>query len=231
MSIGDLYAAPHVERGEGFAMQATTHWLRLVPGRTLFGLKAGGLRVEMPDLPDSVRHYGVEGVENGHRFALLDVSSHWLVDHPDITERYAANLRKVIESKAARLEGFAKHAAANGSIELFLGRELDRVPLELEAADGSYEVARDLLAHAPRTGRTAFAMPGGVGSSKYDTPDFLAGTQAWIDGERLLVEFVPEEGGRMETVALERASFLHGLERCWSVMQDVSKTLKKQSSK
>jgi hypothetical protein len=226
MSLGDLYAAPHVERGNGFAMQATTHWLRMVPGRTLFGLKAGGLRVEIPDLPDGVRHYGIEAVDNGHRFALLDVSSHWLSEHPEATDRYLANLRPIVGSKAARLEGFAKHAAVNGSIELFLGPEFDRVPLELDTDDGSYEVARDLLTHAPRQGRTAFAMPRGVGSSKYDTPDFFAGTQSWIDGERLLVEFAPEEGGRQETVAVDRAAFLNSLDRCWTAMQSVGQRLK-----
>ena len=226
MSIGDLYPAPHVERGEGFAMQATTHWLRLVPGRTLFGMKAGGLPVQLPDLPEGVRHRGLEAATDGHRVALIDVSSHWLLDHPELTDRYIANLRSVITSKAARMDGYAKHVAIHGSIELFLGRELDRVPLEIEAGDGSYEVAVDLLANAPREGRTAFAMPPGVGASKYDDPEFLAGTQSWIDGERLLVEFRPEEGGRLETIAVDRAQFLMSLKHSWAATRTVSERLR-----
>ncbi|MGN6478857.1 hypothetical protein [Luteibacter sp.] len=226
MSAGDLFAAAHVERGDGFAMQATTHWLRLVPGRTLFGLKAGGLPVELPDLPNGVRHPGLEATTEGHRIALIDVSSHWLRDNPDVLTRYAANLRGVLANKAARMDGYAKHVAVNGSIELFLGRELDRVPLEIEAGDGFYEVAIDLLANAPRDSRTAFAMPRGVGSSKYDDPDFFAGTQSWIDGERLLVEFRPEEGGRQETLAVDRRQFLGALERCWGAVRSVSDRLR-----
>lgn len=227
MSAGDLFAAPHVERGDGFAMQATTHWLRLVPGRTLFGLKAGGLAVQLPDLPDGVRHPGLEAATDGHRVALIDVSSHWLRDNPDLTDRYAANLRGVLANKAARVDAYAKHVMVHGSIELFLGRELDRVPLDVEAGDGSYEVAVNLLANAPRDGRAAFAMPRGAGSSKYDDPDFLAGTQSWIDGERLLIEFTPEEGGRQETLAVDRKQFLTALERCWATMQAVSERMRR----
>jgi hypothetical protein len=226
MSAGDLFAPAHVERGDGFAMQATTHWLRLVPGRTMLGLKAGGLPVELPDLPNGIRHQGIEASTDGHRIALIDVSSHWLRDHTDITDRYTANLRRVLGNKAARLDAYAKHVAFNGSVELFLGRELDRVPLEIEAGDGSYEIAIDLLAHAPREGRTAFAMPKGVGASKYDDPEFLAGTQAWIDGARVLIEFTPEEGGRQETLALDRGQFQGALERCWAAMLAVSGRMK-----
>jgi hypothetical protein len=226
MSAGDLYAPPYVERGDGFAMQATTHWLRLVPGRTLLGLKAGGLPVQLPDLPDGVRHPGIEATNAGHRVALVDVSSRWLQDHPGTVDQYATNLRGVLANKAARMDDHAKHVAIHGSIELFLGRELDRVPLDLDAGDGSYEVAVDLLANAPREGRTAFAMPRGVGQSKYDNPEFFAGTQSWMDGERLLVEFAPEEGGRLETLALDRSQFLNALKQSWAVMRDVSSRLR-----
>ncbi|QWT20919.1 hypothetical protein KPL74_02650 [Bacillus sp. NP157] len=222
MSIGDLYPAAHVERGDGFAMQATTHWLRLVPGRTLFCMKAGGLPVSLPDLPDAVRHRGLEVSRGDHQVGVIDVSSDWLRDHAELTDRYAALLRPVLTDRRARLDGYTKHVALNGTMDLFLGPNLDRVNLDLEDNDGSYAIAIDLLKHAPAEGRTAFAMPPAAGSSRYEDPDFLAGTQSWIDGRRLLIEFPPEEGGRAETVAIDRGQFLAALERCWPAMAEVA---------
>ncbi len=52
---------PYSERGTGFAVQGVTHWLRVVPGRVLLGLKAGGLPVALPRTPrqpDPPRHQG-----------------------------------------------------------------------------------------------------------------------------------------------------------------------------
>ncbi|URX61287.1 hypothetical protein KR767_14535 [Luteibacter anthropi] len=222
MSLGDLYPSPHAEHGEGFAMQATTHWLRIVPGRTLMGLMAGGLRVALPDLPKDISHPGLEATVGRYRTAVVDVSSHWLRDNPAITDRYATALRDVVASKHARLDGYARHVALMGDVELFLGPAFDRVAFDVALEDGSIAHALKILKTTPPNARVAFAAAPEPGASPYDDPYFLAGNQAWIDGNRLLIEFDPEEGGRAETIAIPRGQFTDALERCWYTMMDVA---------
>ena len=222
MSIGDLYPSPHSERGDGFAMQATTYWLRIVPSRVLFGLIGGGRSVALPEVPKDVGHNGLDAVAMRYRTALYNVSSHWLRDHPAVTDRYAEALRKVVTSKHARLDGYAKQVASIGTIEFFVGPEYDRTELDVALDDGSLAHAMHLLKTTPRDARVAFAAAPEPGESPYANPYFLAGTQAWIDGHRLLIEFDPEEGDRAETIALDRDQFAGALERCWYTMMDVS---------
>ena len=222
MSIGDLYPPPHSERGDGFAMQATTYWLRVVPSRVMFGLMAGGRSVALPEVPKDLGHGGLEAVAMRYRTSVYNVSSHWLRDNPAVTDRYAAAFRDVVASKQTRLDGYAKHVATIGTIEFFLGPEYDRTELDVALDDGSFAHAMHLLKTTPLDARVAFAAAPEPGASPYADPYFLAGNQAWIDGQRLLIEFDPEEGGRAETIALDRDQFAGALERCWYTMMDVS---------
>jgi hypothetical protein len=99
---------------------------------------------------------------------------------------------------------------------------MDRIEFDLDDEDGTYERAIELLRHAPRDGRTAFAMPPEPGMGSFEDPAFLAGEQAWIDGQRVLIEFIPDEGGRAETVALDRDALADAVERAWTAMMEVS---------
>jgi len=222
MSLGDLFPAPYCERGDGFAVQAVTHWLRVAPGRMLFGLRAGGLPVSLPDVPGGLSHRGLASGEGGYVTVCDDVASGWLLEHPDVTDRYVDALRRVLKSRHVRMDGLATHAVFVGTVELFLGRDLDRVELALDEDDGSYDRAIELLRHAPRDGRTAFAMPPEPGKGSFEDPEFLAGDQAWIDGHRVLIEFPPEEGGRVETVAVDRDALAGAVEKAWAAMRQVA---------
>ncbi|MDR6936329.1 hypothetical protein [Luteibacter sp. 3190] len=222
MSEQELFPAPYSERGNGFVMQGVTHWLRTAPGRVMFGLRAGGLPVALPERPAHVSHAGVEAKVDGHVTAIDDVSSVWLRENTDVTDRYVAALRDVLTHPRLRLDGYATHAIFTGSVELFVGPRMDRVDLYLDDEDGSYERALDLLRKAPVDARTAFAMPPEPGTAAFEDPSFLVGEQAWIDGHRVLIEYVPDEGGRAETVALDRAELADALERAWAAMLSVS---------
>ena len=226
MSEQELFPAPYSERCTGFAVQPVTHWLRTAPGRVLFGLKAGGIPVALPDRPATVSHRGIEAKMDGHVTAIEDVSSVWLREHPDVTSRYVAALRDVLKSPRIRIDGYATHAIFTGSVELYAGPRMDSVAFELDDEDGSYERVIELLRHAPRDGRTAFAMPPEPGMGSFEDPVFLAGDQAWIDGQRVLVEYVPDEGGRAETAALDRYALADAVERAWSAMMDVSERIR-----
>jgi hypothetical protein len=228
MSEQELFPAPYSERGDGFAVQAVTHWLRTAPGRVMFGLRAGGLPVALPDRPATVSHAGVEARVGGHVTAIDDVSSVWLREHPEVTSRYVNSLRHVLKNKATRLDGYATQAIFNGSVELYAGPRMDSIDFELDEDDGSYVRAMDLLRHAAHDGRTAFAMPPEPGTGSFEDPLFLAGDQAWIDGRRVLIEYVPDEGGRAETVALDREALADALERAWSAMCDVSERIRRE---
>jgi len=226
MSEQALFPAPYSERGDGFAVQAVTHWLRTAPGRVMFGLRAGGLPVALPDRPATVSHRGVEARVNGHITAIEDVSSVWLREHPEATTRYVDALRRVLMDKRTRLDGYATQAIFVGSVELYAGSAMDSIDIELDDDDGSYARAIDLLRRAPHDGRTAFAMPPEPGTGSFEDPIFLAGDQAWIDGRRVLIEYMPDEGSRAETVALDREALADALERAWSAMCDVSERIR-----
>jgi len=226
MSERDIYPLPYSERGAGFAVQGVTHWLRIVPGRVLLGLKAGGLPVTLPDRPAGLTHPGVEAKVDGHITAVEDVSSQWLREHPDLTDRYVDALREVLKNPRARLDGYATHAIFTGSVELFAGPRMDRIDLELDDEDGSFPRAMTLLRAAPHDSRTAFAMPPEPGTGSFEDPLFLAGDQAWIDGHRVLIEYTPDEGGRAETVALDRTALADAIERAWYAMLDVSERIR-----
>jgi hypothetical protein len=226
MSSEELFPAPYSERGNGFAVQAVTHWLRIAPGRVMFGLKAGGLPLALPDRPASVSHRGIEAKMDGHVTAIEDVSSAWLREHPDVTSRYVAALRDVLKNPRVRLDGYATHAIFTGSVELYAGARMDSIAFELDDEDGSFERVIELLRHAPRDGRTAFAMPPEPGRGSFEDPTFLAGDQAWIDGQRVLIEYIPDEGGRAETVALDRDALADAVERAWVTMMDVSERIR-----
>ncbi len=86
--------------------------------------------------------------------------------------------------------------------------------------------AMELLRGAPRDTRTAFAMPLEPGMSNFEDPLFLAATEAWIDGQRVLIEYMPDEGGRVETVALDRDALAAAIERAWYAMMDVSERIR-----
>lgn len=226
MSAQELFPAPYCDRGDGFAVQPVTHWLRTAPGRVMFGLKAGGLPVALPDRPAAVSHRGDESKVDGHITAIDDVSSAWLRENEGVTDQYVAALREVLRNPRLRLDGQATQAIFTGSIELFAGPRMDRVELYLDDEDGSYERAIDLLRNAPTDARTAFAMPPEPGMGSFEDPAFLAGEQAWIDGRRVLVEYVPDEGGRAETAALDRAALADALERAWASMMAVSERIR-----
>ena len=226
MSVQEVFPAPYSEQGRGFAVQAVTHWLRIAPGRVMFGLKAGGLPVALPDRPATVSHRGLEAKADGHVTAIEDVSSVWLREHPDATSRYVAALRDVLKNPRVRLDGHATHAIFTGSVELYAGPGMDSIAFELDDEDGSYERVIELLRHAPRDSRTAFAMPPEPGSGSFEDPTFLAGDQAWIDGQRVLIEYLPDEGGRAETVALDRDALADAVERAWLAMMDVSERIR-----
>ncbi|WP_426287288.1 hypothetical protein [Luteibacter sp. E-22] len=226
MSERDIYPVPYSERGTGFVVQGVTHWLRIVPGRVLLGLKAGGVPVALPERPASLTHPGIHAKANGYVTAIDDVSSQWLREHPDICDRYVASLRDVLKQPRVRLDGYATHAIFTGSVELFAGPRLDRIDLGLDDEDGSFPRAMELLRDAPRDTRTAFAMPPEPGMSHFDDPLFLAGDQAWIDGQRVLIEYMPDEGGRVETVALDRDALAAAIERAWYAMLDVSERIR-----
>ncbi|MDQ7995937.1 MAG: hypothetical protein AAGC76_08790 [Luteibacter sp.] len=226
MSTQELFPAPYSERGDGFVVQAVTHWLRTAPGRVMFGLKAGGLPVALPDRPATVSHRGVEARTDGHVTAVEDVSSVWLREHPEVTSRYVAALRDVLKNPRARLDGYATHVIFMGSVELYAGPAMDAVDFELDEEDGSYERVIELLRHAPRDGRTPFAMPPEPGTGGFEDPLFLAGNQAWIDGNRVLIEYEPDEGGRSETVALDRDALADAIERAWYAMIHVAEQIR-----
>lgn len=225
MSERDVYPSPYSERGPGFAVQGVTHWLRVVPGRVLLGLKAGGLPVALPERPAGLSHPGIKAKANGYETAIDDVSSRWLSEHPETCDRYVTALREVLKQPRVRLDGYATHAIFMGSVELFAGPRLDRVNLELDDEDGSFPRAMALLRGAPRDTRTAFAMPLEPGMGSFEDPLFLAGEQAWIDGQRVLIEYTPDEGGRAETVALDRDALADAIERAWYAMMDVSERI------
>lgn len=226
MSVQELFPAPYAERAGGFAVQAVTHWLRTAPGRVAFGLRAGGLPVALPDRPSDVSHAGFEARGDGYVTAVDDVSSAWLQKHPDVTDRYVDALRAVLAHPRVRLDGAATQAIFTGSVELFAGPRMDRVDLYLDDEDGSFERAVALLREAPADSRTPFAMPPEPGTGAFEDPAFLAGEQAWIDGARLLVEYTPDEGGRADTVALDRVALADALERAWTSMIDVSQRIR-----
>jgi len=226
MSLEELFPAPYSERGPGFAVQAVTHWLKVAPGRVMLGLKAGGLPVALPDRPATVSHRGLEAKADGHVTAIEDVSSVWLREHPDVTSRYVAALRDVLKNPRVRLDGYATHAIFTGSVELYAGPRMDSIAFELDDEDGSYERVIELLRHAPRDSRTAFAMPPEPGRGSFEDPIFLAGEQAWIDGQRVLIEYIPDEGGRAETVALDRDALADAVERAWEAMMDASERIR-----
>lgn len=226
MSERDLYPLPYSERGAGFAVQGTTHWLRIAPGRVLLGLKAGGIPVSLPDRPAGLSHAGVEAKVDGHVTAVEDVSSQWLREHPEVTDRYVDALRTVLKHPRVRLDGYATHAIFTGSVELFAGPRMDRVNLELDDEDDSFPRAMALLREAPDDARTAFAMPPEPGMGSFEDPLFLAGDQAWIDGHRVLIEYTPDEGGRVETVALDRRALADAIERAWYAIMDVSERIR-----
>jgi hypothetical protein len=188
----------------------------------MFGLKAGGLPVDLPDRPTGLTHPGVEAKVDGHLTVCDDVSSAWLREHPEVTDRYIKALREVMKNSRARLDGFAVHTIFTGSIELFVGPRMDSVELSLDDEDGTYERAMSLLRDAPRDARTAFAMPLEPGMGSFEDPEFLAGEQAWVDGQRVLIEYLPDEGGRAETVALDRDALAAAIEKAWYAMLDVS---------
>lgn len=226
MSERDIYPLPYSERATGFAVQGVTHWLRIVPGRVLLGLKAGGLPVALPDRPAGLTHPGIEARSDGHVTAIEDVSSQWLREHPELTDRYVDALRNVLKHPRVRLDGYATHAIFTGSVELFAGPRMDRIDLEMDDEDGSFPRVMDLLRDAPRDTRTAFAMPPEPGTASFEDPLFLAGDQAWIDGQRVLIEYTPDEGGRAETVALDRDALADAIERAWHAMLDVSEHIR-----
>lgn len=226
VSAQELFPPPYSEHGDGFVVQAVTHWLRVAPGRVMFGLKAGGLPVALPDRPTTVSHRGVEAKMDGHVTAIEDVSSVWLREHPDVTTRYVSALRDILTNPRVRLDGHATHAIFTGSIELYAGSRMDSIAFELDDEDGSYQRVIELLRHAPRDGRTAFAMPPEPGMGSFEDPLFLAGDQAWIDGQRVLIEYIPDEGGRAETVALDRDALASAVERAWYAMMDVSERIR-----
>lgn len=225
MSQGDVYPMPHSERGTGFVVQAVTHWLRQVPGRVMMGMKAGGLPVALPERPAGLSHRGVEGKDDGYITACEDVSSHWLREHPEVTDRYLAVLRDVLKSPRVHMQGYARFAATGGTVELYAGTQMDRVNLELDD-DNAYPRAMTLLRDAPREGRTPFAMPLEPGRGAFEDPLFLAGDQAWIEGRRVLIEYTPEEGGRAETVALDRDELADAIEKAWYAMMDVAERMR-----
>jgi hypothetical protein len=230
MSAQELFPAPYSEQGNGFVVQAVTHWLRVAPGRVMFGLKAGGLPVALPERPATVSHRGIEAKMDGHVTEIEDVSSVWLREHPDVTSRYIAALRDVLKNPRIRLDGYATHAIFTGSVELYAGSRMDSIAFELDDEDGSYERVMELLRHAPRDGRTAFAMPLEPGMGSFEDPEFLAGDQAWIDGQRVLIEYIPDEGGRAETAALDRDALADAIERAWYAMMDVSERIRMELS-
>lgn len=226
MSEQELFPAPYSERGDGFAVQAVTYWLRTAPGRVMFGLKAGGLPVALPERSVGMSHPGMEAKVDGHVTTIDDVSSVWLREHPEVTDRYVAALRDVLKSPRLRMDGHATHAIFNGAVELFAGPRMDRIDLELDDEDGSFPRAMELLRDAPRDTRTAFAMPPEPGAGSFEDPLFLAGMQAWIDGGRVLIEYEPDEGGRAETVALDRAALADAIERAWYAMIEVAERIR-----
>ena len=226
MSERDIYPAPHSERGAGFAVQGVTHWPRVIPGRVLFGLKAGGLPVALPERPAGLTHPGIQAKAGGYVTAIDDVSSHWLRGHPEVTDRYIAALREVLKHPRVHLDGHATHAIFNGSVELYAGPRMDRIGLDLDDEDDSFARAMELLRHAPHDTRSAFAMPPEPGTASFEDPLFLAGEQAWIDGRRVLIEYIPDEGGRAETVALDRDALADAIEKAWHAMLEVSERIR-----
>jgi hypothetical protein len=194
----------------------------------MLGLKAGGVPVALPDRPATVSHRGIEAKTDGHITAIEDVSSVWLREHPDVTSRYVSALREVLKNTRVRLDGYATHAIFTGSVELYAGSRMDSISFELDDEDGSYERVIELLRNAPRDGRTAFAMPLEPGMGSFEDPAFLAGDQAWIDGARVLIEYIPDEGGRAETVALDRDALVDAVERAWAAMTDVSERIRSE---
>ncbi|TCV97171.1 hypothetical protein EC912_101166 [Luteibacter rhizovicinus] len=225
MATTDVYPLPYSERGDGFAIQAVTHWLRKVPGRRALGLLAGGLPVELPTRPAGLSHRGIEASTNGYVVASDDVSSAWLRENPRATDSYVAAVKPVLTNRLARLDGYARHLATSGDVEIFVGPRMDRIDAFLGEPE-EFRGAIDLLRDAPRDGRTALASAPEEGSSRYDEPDFIFGTQSWIDGQRVLIEYASDETGRPETVALDRDRFADAMERAFNTMQDEADRLR-----
>jgi hypothetical protein len=44
----------------------------------------------------------------------------------------------------------------------------------------------------------------------------------------VLIEYIPDEGGRAETVALDRDALVDAVERAWAAMTDVSERIRSE---
>ncbi|MBB3227168.1 hypothetical protein FHW69_001769 [Luteibacter sp. Sphag1AF] len=225
MAVTDVYPAPYSEQGTGFAVQAVTHWLRTVPARSAMGLLPGGRDVALPPVPAGLSHRGLEAVTNGYKINSVDVSAAWLAENRTISDRYVAALIAVLAHRSARPDGYSGMLAMQGAVEVFAGPRMDRIDLFADEPD-TFRALIDLLRHAPADIRTPVAHAPDAGASRYDHPDFILGTQAWIDGQRVLIEYVSQDTGRPETVALDRHAFADALDRAYYAMANESDRLR-----
>jgi hypothetical protein len=228
MHRNDVFAAPYSIGGAGFRLQAVTRWLTEVPARTMLGLAAGSLKVALPTVPADASSFGIKAVSHGYAVACDNVSSLWLADHTQVLDAYIDVLRKTLSRSSVRLDDYARGLILHGTVEMYIAHDGDRrfdVLDDMLSEDDDYRQCLDLLRSAPFDARTALAFPPEPGST-YDEPYFMLGTQSWLDGERLLIEYDVEDTGKSETVALDRRAFAERLEQAYYAMLGPSDRLR-----
>ncbi|HEV7779287.1 MAG TPA: hypothetical protein VGO76_20625 [Luteibacter sp.] len=224
-----VFASPYSAGDKGFRIQAVTHLLTAVPARGMLGMVAGSAKVNLPALPDGVSAFGIRAVTNGYTVSCDNVSSLWLTENAKAFQAYIDELRKTLARGNVRLDGYARSLILEGTVEIYVAHDGDtRFDLldDLLMEEHDYRECLDLLRSAPFDARTPLAFAPEPGDSPYDAPGFMFGTQAWLDGRRLLIEYVVEDTGKTETVAIDRQAFAERLEQAFYAMLEPSGRLR-----
>jgi hypothetical protein len=223
----EIFAQPYVEAGNGFRMQAVTYWLKAIPARTMMGMRAGSVDVELPSLPKGASALGFHTRIDGYDMSCDSVSSVWLAQNPKALDDYLASLRKSLGKRGVKLDERTRQTILNGAVDIFVShdgdKDFDRIDVKLHTSE-DYQACLALLHKTPTGSREPLAFPPKIGQSRLD-PSFMLGTQSWLDGHRLLIEYIAKDTGATDTVALDRDSFTASLERAFSAMATLSEKI------
>jgi hypothetical protein len=223
----EIFAPPYVEAGNGFRMQAVTYWLKDIPARTMMGMRAGSVEVDLPDVANGASAMGFHTRVEGYEMACDSVSSVWLAQNPKALADYLASLRKSLGKRGVKLDEPTRGTILTGTVDIFVSHhgtdESDRIDVKLQTIE-HYQACLALLHTTPAENREPLAFPPRVGQSRLD-PTFMLGTQSWLDGHRLLIEYIVKDTGVTETVALDRNGFTDCLERAFQAMATQSEKI------
>jgi hypothetical protein len=220
MHRSEVFAAPYSAGDGGFRVQAVAHLVKALPARTMLGLRAGSVKVPLPALPVGVSSLGIHATnDDGYTVACDNVSSLWLAEYPQAFDAYLDALCRALVRGNIRMDGDTRRLIRQGTVEMFVAHDgdtrFDRLTHGLKE-DGDYRQCIDLLRQAPFDGRCPLAFaPGG---SPRGVPSFMLGTQSWLDGPRLLIEYKVEDTGKSEIIALDRRAFVERLEQAFHAM-------------